>query len=344
MTTKNFKKAVLSLSAASFLTTGLNADIVPNGAHLDLENYSRIIIDFNGSTDGTGYDSTSGDGNFSVRNTVTEDNLTLAFVDVFDANSTIYEISGGKEGGTGNDLNATEAVKKIRGNTQNGLYVVFENNTTDDDSDDTNLSLLKTIADGIGDDLNVTDNAWNLITIPAGVYTNAKEMIKANKATMIWGWDLNSSSEYNWVAYPDRMEPGRGYWVRTRVTGNTGGTLNDIVASDYNLTLLSDVDSAEINTSNFADVVSNMPKKDEWVLLGNAGAEATIVADTGSEDNVSTYWFEDLLDETNNCYFVSIYHWDAANNKWVNDTESGATSTPIPANAGVWVKQRLCDN
>ena len=54
MTTKNFKKAVLSLSAASLLTTGLSADIAANGAHLDLENYSRIIIDFNTSTSGTG--------------------------------------------------------------------------------------------------------------------------------------------------------------------------------------------------------------------------------------------------------------------------------------------------
>jgi hypothetical protein len=342
MTTKNFKKAVLSLSAASLLTTGLSADIAANGAHLDLENYSRIIIDFNTSTSGTGYDS-AGDNNFSVRNTVTDDNLTLAFVATLDDNSTIYSISGGKESGTGNDLNATEAVKKIRGNTQNGLYVVFDNNTSDDVSDDSNLTLLKTIADGTGEDLNVTDDAWNLITIPAGVYTNAKEMIKANKATMIWGWDLNTSSEYNWVAYPDRMEPGRGYWVRTRITANTAGGLSDVVASDYNLTLVSDVNSTEINTSNFVSVVSNMPKKDEWVLLGNPGAAASIVADTGTENNTSTYWFEDLLNKTSNCYFVSIYHWDATNNKWVNDTESGATSTPIPANAGVWVKQRLCD-
>jgi len=337
METRLFKTGLLSVATASLLTstlvtTNLFADRNITSVSLDLETYSKIRIEFNE----TAPSDTSLDKNFTIRNTTTDDNLTLTF-DFNDTNYAYYTISGGKESGTGNDLNATEAVKKIRGNTQNNLYLAIDENFSNDVSSDFNKSLLKTLGT-----LAVTDNAWNLVTMPAGVYTNAKEMIKANKATMIWGWDLNSSNQYNWVPYPDRMEPGRGYWVRTRISNNTGGSLGNVVASDYNVTLLSDYNSSiEVNASNFAQVVSFIPQKEEWVLLGNSGANATIVDTRGSENNSTTYFFEDLLNGPEECYFVSIYHWDAANGKWVNDTENGQGT--VPANAGVWVKQRLCN-
>jgi len=176
-------------------------------------------------------------------------------------------------------------------------------------------------------------------------------MIIANKATMIWGWDY-SSSDYNWTAYPNRMEAGQGYWVRTRIANNTYGHLNDVMASDYNTTLVGDMNSSDINTSRFDQIIALFPIKDEWVLLGNSTDKNVTISDnanTSNDGNRSNgiYYFEDLLNTEDNCYFVSIYHWKTtdANTSgvWVNDTESGKTTEPIPAGAGMWVKQRLCD-
>jgi len=338
MTTNFLKKSLLSLTASSLLVTGLSADIAPKVAKLDLETYSRIIVEFNSTVAGTGFD-TAGESNFTIENNTTDDNLTLAFV-FADTNRTIYSIAGGKESGTGNTLIAADAVKKIRGNTQNGLKLLWDYNTSASTADDVNISLTTTIGT-----LTVVDDKWNLVTMPTGITTNAKEIIKSGKATMIWGWEYNSSNEYNWESYPSNMTAGKGYWIRTRITANTSSTLGDIVASDYNTSVKSDISTitADINTSNFVDVVSKIPNKEEWVLLGNSGVDATIISTTGSENNTSTYFFEDLLNSTNNCYFVSIYHWNSTSSTWVNDTEGGATTTVIPANAGVWVKQRLCD-
>ena len=166
---------------------------------------------------------------------------------------------------------------------------------------------------------------------------------------MIWGWDLNSSSSYNWISYPDRMEAGLGYWVRTRTSANTKGSLYDVMASDYNTTLTSDFNtSVEVNTSKFNQIIALVPTKEEWVLLGNStGKDVNITATLGEADNTTSYYFEDLLNKHSECYFVSIYHWsteeNGTNNKWVNDTENGETAQSIPAGAGMWVKQRLCN-
>ena len=330
-------KGLLSLTASTLLISSLSAMNTVQSASIDLKTYAMVKIVFDDMNDSglTAFRQDVIDGNITVENNTTDDNVSLRFFD--------YNVTNK------NDSNVTTSIemylsipdvndtKIIRGNTYNNLVVHFNDADLNDSNRSADFNLTKTLGT-----LNVTDNAWNLVTMPAGVYTNAREMIKANKATMIWGWDLNSSAQYNWTPYPDRMEPGRGYWVRTRISNNTGGSLGNIVASDYNLTSLSDYNtSMEVNVSNFAAVISMIPKKEEWVLLGNSGADANISSVAGSENNTTKYFFENLLNSQDECYFVSIYHWDATNNVWINDSENGEGY--VPANAGVWVKQRLCN-
>jgi len=331
MKTNLLQRSILSFSASALLVSGLNGLSITS-ASLDLETYSKLKVVFDipiGDTNLTAFRTDILDGNITIQNDTTDDNISIS-LDGNESNTTFYF-----------SIPDAEDINVIRGNSYNNLVFHMNDSILDDSNTSTDTNLTKTLGT-----LTVIDDRWNLITIPAGVSTNAKEMIKSGKATMIWGWEYNSSDEYNWEAYPPKMEAGKGYWVRTRITANTNGSLGNIVASDYNTTLVSDVNiSLEINASNFADVISNIPFKDEWVLLGNSGADATIIGTSGSEDNASTYFFEDLLNSTENCYFVSIYHWDASSTGvWINDTEGGATSNSIPQNSGVWVKQRLCDN
>jgi len=326
------KKTLLSLTASTLLVSGLSASNTITSASINLTDYNATKIVFD-TLDTATLDKVKQDiidGNITIENNTTDDNLSVTY----DRNTSniIYL-----------HVTTPAGIKVVRGNSYNHLTLNVVDTTWDDANTTDDFNLTKTIGT-----LAVQDNKWNLITMPTGVSTNAKEMIKSGKATMIWGWEQNSSNKYNWAAYPERMESGRGYWVRTRVAANTEASLGNVIASDYNTSVKSDISgiTADINTSNFADVVSNMPIKEEWVLLGNGGADANITATSVAKDNNSThYFFEDLLNKTHNCYFVSIYHWNATSDTWVNDTEGGSTPTgiTIPANAGVWVKQRLCD-
>jgi hypothetical protein len=315
------KAGLLSLATATLMTSA-NAFTVTN-ASLDLTNYNKFKVITSGLTaeDIAKVTALVGDTNITITNSATTDEVNVSF----DGNSsdTLYF-----------SIPDADDINIVRGNTLNDLNVTIEIGPNKD-----HYPLTKTIGT-----LAVTDDAWNLITIPAGLHSNAREFIKANKVTMIWGWGW-TGSQYDWVSYPSRMESGKGYWVRTRVAANTAGTLGDIIATDYNATVIGDYNGAEINTSNFAEVVSMIPKKDEWVLVGNSGQDAHIISSAdGSEDNSSVYFFEDLLNAPESCYFVSIYHWDSGSDSWINDTINGATSSPIPNGAGAWVKQRLCNN
>jgi hypothetical protein len=318
---KFLKKAGLLSLATATLITSANAFTVTS-ASVDLENYDRLKIVL--STSATGADITQiqnliNDTNITVVNSATSDEVNVSFEK--NISNTVYFT-----------IDDASDVNIVRGNTNNELNVSIEAEGVVNQ-----YNLTTTIGS-----LAVTDDKWNLITIPAGKHTNAREFIKANKVTMIWGWGW-TGSQYDWVSYPSRMEAGKGYWVRTRVAGNTGGDLGNIIASEYNATVLGD-GGVEVNASNFAEVVSFIPKKEEWVLVGNSGQDATIISSSGSEDNASTYFFEDLLNATQSCYFVSIYHWDSTNDAWINDTLNGETSSPIPSGSGAWVKQRLCNN
>jgi hypothetical protein len=325
------KAGLLSLTASALISSA-NAYTAPSGAVLidtaiDLTNYDKLKVVFNApltSNDQTVFQNLINDTNITINNSATDDEVNVS-IERNISNVMYFNID-------------SNAINIIRGNTYNELNITVVDGTQGSGT----MNATTTIGT-----LDVTDDAWNLITIPDGLHTNAREFIKANKVTMIWGWEYNSTStDYDWEAYPSRMEAGRGYWVRTRVAGNTASSLGDIVSSDYNATVFGDYDGSEINTTNFAEIVSTVPKKDKWVLLGNSGAEANITssANGNSERNVSQYFFEDLLNATESCYFVSVYHWDASGSQWINDTVNGATSTPIPSGAGVWVKQRLCNN
>jgi hypothetical protein len=315
------KAGLLSLATATLITSA-NAFTVTD-ASLDLTNYNTFKVVTSGLTaeDIAQVTALVGDTNITIVNSATTDEVNVSF-DGNISDALYFSIPD------------TDDVNIVRGNTLNELNLTIEIGPNTD-----HYPLTKTIGT-----LDVTDDAWNLITIPAGLHSNAREFIKANKVTMIWGWSFNGES-YDWESYPSRMESGKGYWVRTRIAANTGGSLGDIVATDYNATVVGDYNGAEINTSNFAEVVSMIPKKDEWVLVGNSGETANIISSAdGSENNSSIYFFEDLLNAPESCYFVSVYHWDSASDSWVNDTINGATSSPIPAGAGAWVKQRLCNN
>ena len=333
-----FRTGLLSLTASALVVSSMSGSSYDfESASLDLATYSKVRIVFD--TNWTNEKNISAikrdiaDGNLTIRNKATSDDVYLTY-DRDESNHTIYC--------TIPDSN----LSIVKGNTYNDLYIHWKDNDLDDDTydkeggdDDKNASLLSIAKDV---DINVSDDAWNLITIPAGMMTNARELIKANEVTMVWGWDWNGS-QYTWEAYPSRMVPGRGYWVRTRPEGNTEGNLSDIMFSDYNTTVIGDYNSSEINVSNFASIASLIPKKEEWVLLGNSTGKDVNITANEKEENLSKgiYYFDNLLNSKDSCYFVSIYHWDAKNKTWVNDTENGQGL--IPQNAGVWVKQRLCD-
>ncbi len=349
MAKKDFiKKSTLSLATFSLLATGLNANINVSKASLDLTTYSMVRIEFNETV--TDFNLSESEGNFTIENNTTTDKVYLDF-NWSEDNVGYYSVLKGIEANTDNNLTASDAVKKIRGNTRNNLRLLFSTDANFTNGVEANVSLLRNLGTSATDmNVSVKNNTWNLITIPAGLHTNAKEMIIANKATMIWGWDLNSSLNYNWVSYPDRMEAGLGYWVRTRIIANTGESLHDVMASDYNTTLIGDSNTSEVNTSKFNQIIALVPKTEEWVLLGNStGKEVNITATFVNEGNATdgVYYFEDLLNKPSECYFVSIYHWstedNGTNGKWINDTENGQTAQPIPAGAGMWVKQRLCN-
>lgn len=328
-------KSLLSFSASALLVSGLNAANAIQSASIDLEEYNltKVVFDSLDATTLTAFTQDINDGNITIENNTTDNNISLS---VESSSSTEIYLS----------VKNADDIKIIRGNTYNGLTLNVVDTVWDDSNVNVDFNLTKTLGT-----LVVKNDTWNLITIPAGLTTNAKEMIKANKATMIWGWEVNSSSEYNWVDYPNKMEAGRGYWVRTRIANNTAGSLGNVVATDYNTTVLADYNTSyEVNVSNFADVISAIPKKDEWALVGNSGSgTATIVDTSGTENNSTIYFFEDLLNKEENCYFVSIYHWTTTDSNtsgvWINDTEGGHTisGSEIPQNAAVWTKQRLCD-
>ncbi len=337
-----FRTGLLSLTASALVVSSMSGDsqVKIVSASLDLETYSKVKIEFNTSLtdDGniTAIRQDMADGNFTIKNEATGDDVYL----VYDRNESdkIFYF-------TIPDSN----LSIIKGNTYNNLHIYWTDNDLNDTGtkyntdDDTNASLLFTAEDNKTFEINVSNDAWNLITLPANTMTNARELIKANKVTMVWGWDWNGTA-YNWEAYPNKMVPGRGYWVRTRVKQNTEGNLSDIMLSDYNTTVVGDYNtSVDINESNFSVVTSKIPQPEQWVLLGNStGKDVNITADKTKENlSKGVYYFDNLLNREKNCYFISIYHWDAKNTKWVNDTVNGEGI--IPKNAGVWVKQRLCD-
>jgi hypothetical protein len=315
----------------SFTITVLNdtSDDSPaiSTASLDLTDYNLTRVVFEQPLSSSGilskFQQDLNDGNITIRNSFTNSKVALKF----ESNKSQEAFISVK--------NASD-ILEVRGFSYYNLVLTVQDSAFNNSNKEENLSLTKTLGT-----LDVENEAWNLITIPQGLHTNSREFIKANKVSKIWGWEINSSDEYDWVAYPKRMESGRGYWVKTRTANNTGGSLGNVNATDFNPTVFGDVNSSlEINTSNLIEVVLEMPRKDEWVLLGNAGAEATIHLNSGAENDSSIYYFEDLLNTKENCYFVSIYHWDTTSEKWIHDSVNNAV---IPSGSGIWVKQRLCD-
>jgi hypothetical protein len=327
---KMLRIGLLSLATASALFGG-----TIQSASLDLETYSLVKVEFDSAPTEAELSGYLADKNITIEHNQvgkqTENNISLTYVRT--EGNTIYLGI------------ASDDVSTIRGNTYNDLNLNLANDAlTDFGGGTSNFELLQDLGDVVSGDFNVSNDIWNLITFPSGYQTNARELIKSNKVTMVWGWEYNGTA-YNWASYPDKMVGGRGYWVRTRVAANTERNLNTVNVSDFNGTVLSDIDSTEINTTNFQDIIANTPYYDEWVLLGNStGTDVEISATEETNTTTGTYYFDDLLNDERECYFVSIYHYDAEEEDWVNDTDSGATSTAIPKNSGMWVRQRLCNN
>ena len=266
-----FRTGLLSLTASALVVSNVEAMNVVQSASLDLKTYSMVKVVFDDLNDSgiNAFKQDVADGNITIENNTTDDNVSLAYafernVTNADGNVTLrYEMYLSIP--DGNDTNI------IKGNTYNQLVLHFNDVDLNDSNNSRDFNLTFTLADRMPEvNLSVTDNAWNLITLPAGTMTNARELIKANKVTMVWGWDWNGSV-YNWEDYPSKMVPGRGYWVRTRVESNTEGNLNDIILSDYNTTVVGDYNtSVDINESNFSAITSKVPQPEQWVLLGNS--------------------------------------------------------------------------
>jgi hypothetical protein len=300
-------------------------------ASLDLTFYNKLKIDFEEITEDiiTNLSSEVSSDEVFVKNSETTEKAYLN-LDFNKSNSAFLSVR---------DQNGINIIKS---NSLNSLQLHLNDSGLDDSNISADFNLTKTLGSTQFGDLVVANDTWNLITIPHGLHTNSREIIKQEKATMIWGWEYNGTS-YNWIPYPKKMVSGRGYWVRTRIPANTEGTLSNVIATDYNSTVLGDYNSSEINTSNLIEVVSLLPKKENWVLLGNSGSPAQIIEKVGSENNSTKYYFGDLLNSREECYFVSIYHWKPEIENWANDTSDGNTSEPIPFGAGFWTKQRLCN-
>ncbi|EJF06331.1 hypothetical protein ThvES_00015830 [Thiovulum sp. ES] len=316
--------ANLEFSAMSSLGSVLSAS-------LDLTFYDKIRVKFNMINEDTitNLSSEISSDEVFVKNSDTTDKVYLNF-DFNESNSAYLSVR---------DQNGINIIKS---NSLNNLQLHLNDSVLDDSNISADFNLTKTLGSTQFGDLNVYNDTWNLITIPQGLHTNSREIIRQGKATMIWGWEHNGTS-YNWIPYPKKMVAGRGYWVRTRVPQNTNGNLSNIIATEYNSTVLGDYNNSEINTSNLTEVVSLIPKKEKWVLLGNSGFPASIAEKMGIENNSTKYYFGDLLNNKEECYFVSIYHWKPEIENWINDTSDGNTSEPIPFGAGFWTKQRLCN-
>jgi hypothetical protein len=328
-------------SPESFLNMGASLTIssyipIPDlgaiiSASLDLTFYDKIRVEFNMTNEDTimNFSNDISSDEVFVKNSETTEKAYLNF-DFNESNSVFLSVR---------DQNGINIIKS---NSLNSLQLHLNDSGLDDSNISADFNLTKTLGSTQFGDLVVANDTWNLITIPHGLHTNSREIIKQEKATMIWGWEFDGSS-YDWVAYPKKMVSGRGYWVRTRISANTEGTLSNVIATDYNSTVLGDYNSSEINTSNLIEVVSLLPKKENWVLLGNSGSPAQIIEKIGTENNSTKYYFGDLLNNREECYFVSIYHWKPEIENWANDTSDGNTSEPIPFGAGFWTKQRLCN-
>jgi hypothetical protein len=304
-------------------------------ASLDLVNYDQIKVIFDLSKfDSTVLSLFSNDitnGDIFVTNSKSDDNATL-LLDYNISNEVFLSLEN------------QSGIDSVRKNSTNNLKLHFKDSSFNDANISKDFDLTKTLGSTSFGDLNVTNENWNLITIPHGLYTNSREMVKSNKVNGIWGWELNlTTNKYEWIAYPTRMEAGRGYWVRTRVPQNTFRNLSDVIASDFEPKVIGDYDGSEINTSSLIEIVSKIPNINEWVLVGNSGSDAEIVSSSGTENNSSIYYYEDLLNKTENCYFVSMYHWKADTEEWVDAVYGGETSEAIPFGSGMWVKQQLCD-
>ncbi|EJF07195.1 hypothetical protein ThvES_00006710 [Thiovulum sp. ES] len=154
--------------------------------------------------------------------------------------------------------------------------------------------------------------------------------------------DFTNSGNYNWVNAPSRMVAGRGYWVKTN---EERYNIKSLSVSDFNNTIIGDYNSSEINSSNLIELLKLMPKKHEWVLLGNGGNDINITSIAGTENNSTTFYFGDLINKNENCLSVVIFHWNATDEVWINDyVDSQKTVSTIPSFSGFWAKQTLCDN
>jgi hypothetical protein len=335
--TKSFlKTSLLSLTASTILVSGLNALSIQSAA-INLTDYNSTQIVYDTiltPTDIASITQDAIDGNLSifVKNANNEYNISIAFDHNF-SKSAYFIVTNSAD------------IKTIRGNTQDELNITtLDNNIDGTVGDKKTVKLVSTL----GASLNgLAADKWNLITMPFDKTTNAKEIIKSGKVSMIWGWDRNTTQTddqendaFMWVAYPDLMEPGMGYWIRTRANVSGSGDLSTVIASDYNATNA----AANSKERNVTASIINSAIPNQWELLGvpSTGAVTIVSTKAGDENNDTKVWFEDLLNAPEECYFVSIYHWDATSDAWINDTEGGATTTAIPQNAGMWVKQRLC--
>jgi hypothetical protein len=299
-------------------------------ASLDLSNYKRVKLGFlqNLATDSDIVSKVTNDfadGTISIGNRFTENDILLQYD--FNTSENIYAT-----------VTNSDDVLKIRGNTYNNLVL----KVNDIHFENTNLASEEfPILEDLGE-FPIEYEKWNLITMPKNFQTNSREFIKANKASSVWGWELNDSGNYNWINAPSRMVAGRGYWVKTN---EDRFNIESLAVSDFNNTIIGDYDSSEINSSNLIELIKMMPKKHEWVLLGNGSSDINITSIAGNENNSTTFYFGDLINKNENCLSVSIFHWNAIDEVWINDyVDSEKTISTIPSLSGFWAKQHLCDN
>jgi hypothetical protein len=323
------------LNMGATLTYSPGASLVNFGsiisASLDLTFYDKIRIEFNLTNEDTitNFTNELSNDEVFVKNSKTSEKVFLNFDTNF-SNTVLLSVRD------------QAGINILKGKSLDNLKLHFNDPTFDDSNVSADFNLTKTLGSTIFGDLAVENDKWNLIAIPQGLHTNSREIIKSGKATLIWGWEFNGTN-YEWVKYPKKMVSGRGYWVKTRVSGNTNGTLSDVIATDYNTTVFGDYNNSEINTSNFIEVLKLTPKKESWTLLGNSANSVSIVSNSGSENNSSSYYFRDLLNDKEDCYFLSIYLWKPDTETWVNNTYGGNSTEAIPFGKGFWARQQLCN-
>ena len=153
---------------------------------------------------------------------------------------------------------------------------------------------------------SLTENAWNMISIPSGKVTSAAKIMATGQVNAIWGYENDK-----WILFPSKMVADKGYWVKT----NKGGTdiSNVWIIAETPVQVVDKIaDLDNIKKSTFG----------KWELLG-----------TSYDLTWAEVYSAQALPPVGktNC-IAQIYYYDTINASW-NTTDN------IPANSGIWVKQ-----